>query len=308
MVEVHTTFETPAPRNPWAEPFVEWRLLAGHLRPQDVARVYPAAKGWPEEIAAHAGALHGAGLSLDTRAEAGRSRLHPVEEPEALEVLNGVMQFFNPGPDVPVSYAWVEIENLIAAISVSDPMPQHAVVVGDDPQSLAEFSLYGAPAAPKIDGNSRALLTLSNMLFEPTKPAIENGQLVCRYNIAQLPQPILVGYEQDRYYLLNSYGVVLLALARGVERLLCLVHYGLDLKAADMGVQFYKARKTVVNHFGETILSGDRAPLVRDFLDPRLSVAFPARASFFLTQQSIQTTAVNFSQPSAGEFPINFDA
>lgn len=307
MVEVPAALETPAPRNPWAEPFVEWRLLAGHLRPQDVARVYPAARGWPEEVAARAGALHGAGLSLDPRAEAGRSRLYPVEEPEALEALNGVMQFFNPGPDVPVSYAWVEIENLIAAVSVSEPMPQHAVVTGDDLRSLAEYSLYGAPAAPKIDG-SGAMLTLSNLAFEPAKPVIENGQLVCRYNIAQLPQPILVGYEQDRYYLLNSYGSVLLALARGVERLLCLVHYGLDLKVADMGVQFYKARKAVVNHFGETILSGDRAPLVRDFLDPRLSVAFPARASFFLTQHSIQTTAVNFSQPPAGEFPINFDA
>lgn len=307
MVEVNVAVEAPAPRNPWAEPFVEWRILAGFLRPGDFASVYPAAKEWPGEVAARVAALDGARLSLDPRAEAGRSRLHPVEEPEALDVLNGVLQFFNPGPEVPVSYAWVEIENLIATIAVADPMPRHVAVFGDDPQSLVEYSLYGAPPVPRIDGGG-VMMTLSNLVFQPTKPVFENGQLVYRYNVVQAPQPILVGYEQDRYYLLNSYGTVLQALVGKVERLLCLVHYGLDLKAADMGVQFYKARKAVVNHFGETILSGDRAPLVRDFLDPRLSVAFPARASFFLTQQSIQTTAVNFNLPPEGQFPINFDA
>lgn len=307
MVEIPVTVETQAPRNPWAEPFVEWRLLAGYLRPEDVPRVYPTSREWPGEVADRVGALHGARLSLDPRPEAGRSRLHQVEEPEALEVLSGVMQFFNPGPEVPVSYAWVEIENLIATVAVSDPMPRHAAVFGDDPQSLAEYSLYVAPPVPRIDGNG-VLMTLSNLAFQPTKPVFENGQLVYRYNVVQAPQPILVGYEQDRYYLLNNYGQVLQALVGKVERLLCLVHYGLDLKAGDMGVQFYKARKAVVNHFGETILLGDRAPLVRDFLDPKLSAAVPSRAAFFITQQSLQTTAVNFNPPPQGEFPINFDA
>lgn len=307
MVEVPVTVETQAPRNPWAEPFAERRLLAGYLRPEDVPRVYPAAKEWPEEVAARVGALHGARLSFDPRAESGKCLLYPVEEPEALLVLNSILPLFNPGPEVPVSYEWVEIENLIATVAVSDPLPQHVAVSGSDPRSLAEYSLYGPPPMPRIDG-SGAMSTLSNVAFQPARPVIENGHLVYRYRVVRIPQPIVVGYEQDRCYLLNNYGLVLQALVGKVERLLCLVHYGLDLKAADMGVHLFEPRPSVVNHFGETILSGDRAPMVRDFLDPKLSAAVPTKAAFFLTQQSIQTTLVNFNLPPEGQFPIDFGA
>ena len=292
------------PHNVWAEPYAEQRILSGFLRAEDVPIVYPVAQYWPEHVAARVRALHGGAGTVGPRSEAGQCRIFPVEEPEALAVLQVASQTLPFGADVPVSYSWVEISNLIATASVADPLPQQCANFSNDLQSLAEYSLFG-PMPILNFGPNGAVYSLSNLGLQLVYRNIEDGQLVLKYQFSQVAQPILVGYEQGRFFLLNAYGRVLQALIGNVERLLCLVYYGLDLTTAHMGVRVLNPQNGMVNHFGPALLSGDRAPLVKDFLDPALSAVIPARSGFFIALPSVQVHQVSFTQPPSGLLPLN---
>ena len=300
--------ETPAvARNPWVEPFAESRILAGFLRPEDVPIVYPASSGWAEDVHARLRPLYGAGTGLPPWAGAGRCRLHPVEEPEALAVLHQFTQAFQAPAESPVSYAWVEIENLIASLAVAPPLPQQVAVFDDDPDFLAGYSLYGPPPEPAF-GPGGETYTLSPAKLRLAQQSYEGGLLVCRYQYVPAPQPIVVGCEAGRFYLLNEYGKVLQAMIGGVGSLLCLVHFGLDLGAAKMGLRGIEPPGGVANHFGEALLSGDRPPAVKDFLDSALNVVVPSRASFYVTRPAIHTMAVNFTPaPQSDRLPLGRD-
>lgn len=296
--EVH---EAPAEaRNPWAEPFAESRILAGFLRPEDVAVVYPASREWPEEVYARLRPLYGAGAGLPPRPDAGRCRIHPVEEPEALAVLHQMALAFQPPAESPVSYAWVEVGNLIAPLAVAPPLPRQVAVFNNDPTFLAGYSLYG-PSPEPVFGAGGETYTLSPVKLRLAHQGVEDGLLVCRYQYVPVPQPIVVGYEAGRFYLLNEYGKVLQAMIGGVGKLLCLVHYGLDLGAAKMGLRGIEPPGGVANHFGRTLLSGDRPPAVKDFLNNTLAAVVPSRAAFYVTRPSIHTTAVNFTPVSQSD-------
>jgi hypothetical protein len=307
MIEVLIDQPEQESRDLWAEPYGEYRILAGHLRGEDVAKVYPASQCWPEEVNNRARALTGSAKSVPSRLEAGQCRLFPVEEPEALAILEGVSQMLPFGPDVPVSYSWVEISNLIATAAVAEPLPREATVFNNTPQSLAQYSLFGAAPNYKFGPNG-ALYLSTGVNVQPIHRAIEGDQLVVRYQLSQLPRPILVGYEQERCFLLNAYSRVLQALIGGVERLLCLVYYGLDLTAPQLGVRVLDPKGGAVNHFGRASLLGEHPPMVKDFLDPNLSVLFPARSPFFMVLPSVQTHQVQFTPPPSVGLPLSFDA
>lgn len=295
MLTEQSATETPtAARNPWIEPFAQSLILAGFLRPEDVPIVYPASRGWPEEVYARLLPLYGAGAGVSPRPSAGRCRLHPVEEPEALAVLHQMTQAFQVRAESPVSYAWVEIENLIASLSVSAPLPQQVIPFTKDPGHLAEYSLYGPPVVPVL-GEGGSVYTLSAAAPVLVHQDIDDGLLVCRYQFARVPQPIIVGYEEGRFYLLTEYARVLQAMVGKVDRLLCLIHYGLDLGAAKVGLRGLEPPGGVANHFGRAVLSGDRPPMVKDFLDPSLAAAVPSRAAFYLIRLSAHTTPLNFT-------------
>lgn len=293
--------ETPAgARNPWAEPFAESRILTGFLRPEDVAVVYPASREWPEEVHARLRPLYGASVGLPPRPDAGRCRLHPVEEPEALAVLHQMTLSFQPPAESPVSYAWVEVENLIAPLAVASPLPRQVAVFNNDPTFLAAYSLYGPSPEPAF-GPGGETYTHAPVKLRLAHQGVEDGFLVCRYQYVPVPQPIVVGCEAGRFYLLNEYGKVLQAMIGGVGRLLCLVHYSLDLGAAKMGLWGIEPPGGVANHFGRALLSGDCPPAVKDFLDNTLAAAVPSRAVFYITRPSVQTTAVNFTPVSPSD-------
>jgi hypothetical protein len=129
---------------------------------------------------------------------------------------------------------------------------------------------------------------------------------VLKYQLAPPPEPILVGYEQGRYYLLTAYSRVIQALIGNVERLLCLVYYGLDLRLPNFGVRIINEHNAV-NHFGPALLSGEMAPLVRDFLDDSLTAVVPSRrGEFFIGFPSFQLRPVNWPEPPHGPLPLSF--
>lgn len=289
--------------DPWLQPYAAHRILAGFLREEDVPKVHPAAGNWPEEVAALVRALHGAARGLSPRPEAGQCHLSPVEEPEALAVLQMASQAFPVGPNIPVSYSWVEISNLIATAAVADALPKEVAVFNGHPQSLAEYSLIGPPPT-YIAGPNGSLYFSSPIGLQPLYRGIEEDQLILRYRLAQTVRPIVVGYEQDRFYLLNGYGRVLQAMVGKVDRLLCLVHYGLDFTAPQMGVRLFDPKGGAVNHFGPALLVGGSPPMVKDFLDPSLSAVFPTRAPFFMVMPAIQAHQVQFAPPPSAQLPL----
>lgn len=287
----------------WQQPYVEHRILAGFLRGEDIQKVQPAAAYWPAAISAQVHGLLGAAQKLPARPHAGQCRLYPVEEPEALGVLQMASQMLPIGADMPVSYSWVEISNLIATASVSGHIPQAPAVSNSDPQELAQYSLFGPPPT-YVAGPNGSLLFSSAVMVQPVSPTLEDDQLVIRYRLSPALQPIIVGYERGRFYLLNAYARVLQALISKVDKLLCLVHYGLDLATPGMGVKLFDPKNGVVNHFGYALLSCDKPPMMTDFLDPSLSAVFPARPSFYMLLPSIQAHQFQFTTPATSQLPL----
>jgi hypothetical protein len=295
----------PEPRNLWLQPYAEHRILAGFLRAEDIQKVQPAAVNWPAEVSKRVDELLGAARNLSPRTEVGQCRIFPVEEPEALDVLQVASQLLPFGADFPVSYSWVEISNLIATASIAGSISQELAISDSNPQELAENSLTG-PSSSYISCLDGSLYFSSPINIQPSSSGIEDNQVVLRYRISRVVQPIVVGYEQGRFYLLNAYSRVLSALIGKVDRLLCLVYYGLDLSSAQMGVKLFDSNNgaVAVNHFGCSLLSSDRPPMVTDFLDPSLSAIFPASDTFYMVTPSIQTQQIQFTTTTNAQLPL----
>jgi hypothetical protein len=145
--------QEPEQYNPWLQPYVEHRILAGFLGVDDILKVQPASGSWPEDVAVRISTLHGAARNLPPRPEAGQCRLFPVEEPEALAVLQTASQMLPIGPNMPVSYSWVEISNLITTASVANILPDQIDFSNANPQSLAQYSLLGPDPTLQLGPN-----------------------------------------------------------------------------------------------------------------------------------------------------------
>ena len=298
-----TANQTPQQLKWLVEPYAERRILTGFLRPEEVQTVYPPARDWPPEAMASVSSLCGAGAALGPRPEAGQCRITLVEEPEALEVLDGPARTIQALPAVTFNFAWVEIKNLITAGAVSDPLSANISLTNDDLQMLARYSLYGYRGQALVENG--LLLSPSPVAFSPPEASIVGNRLVVQYQIIPVATPIIVGYEQGRCFLLTEYGRVLHALRRNVERLLCLVYYGLDLSQVNMGVKIQGARGDVYNHFGPERLGGPDAPLVRDFLDPAVTAGVPSRAAIFSAQPFMQALEINIDPLPQGGLPLS---
>jgi hypothetical protein len=303
-----TPINIPMPRPPrwYTQPFVERRILSGFLKPGEIEVVYPAALEWPGEVAGRVGALHGAAVGLAPRPDAGRCLITRVEEPEALAVLEPIARGMQLRPETTIDFGWVEISNLIAPASVADHMPEGTPLSNEDLKGLAEYSLYEGVGQPVIIDN--ALLVNSVPLgLVPVGVTLMGNQFLVRYQIIRAVSPIIVGYEEGRCYLLTDYGRVLHAISQNVERLLCIVYYGLDLDKADFGIKFPDHEGAALNHFGRARLSAPAPPLARDFLDPSVGATFPSKGTFFSAQPSLQAILMKYDSPPEGPLPFAAD-
>jgi hypothetical protein len=306
MTEVPVNVPTPGAPSWYTRPFVERRILSGFLQPGEVEVVYPASREWPGEVVNRVGALRGAAGGLAPRLDAGRCRITPVEEPKALAVLEPIARGMQLRPETTINFGWVEISNLIAPASVADPMPDGTPFTDDDLKALAEYSLYEGVGQPVIVDNA-LLINSVPLMLAPAGVALAGNQFLVRYQIIRAVSPIIVGYEEGRCYLLTEYGRVLHALSQKVERLLCIVYYGLDLDKADFGIKFPDHEGAALNHFGRARLSAPAPPLVRDFLDPSVGVAFPSKGMFFSAQPSLQAILMKYDSPPEGPLPFASD-
>jgi hypothetical protein len=287
---------------PWLQPFSEHRILAGFLRQKQVSQVHPAAVFWPADVADRVTALHGAVDRLSPRPEAGQCKLLPIEEPEALAVLQRASEMLPLGSNLPVSYSWVEISNLIALSAITDALTHEGCPPTDTLQALSEYSLLGS--SPNLYLANGTLYSSVPFSVKPAEVGMQGDRLVLSYQLLLPVQPILVGYEHGRLYLLNNYGRVISALTRNIDRLLCLVYYGLDLADAHMGVHIGGVTE---NHFGQLVLSGEKPPMVKDFLDPSLSAPFSARPSFVTLSPILQVRNIQITPPNMSKFPLDVE-
>lgn len=274
--------DVPRPTRPaWlSQPYVERRILAGFLRPDEVEIVYPASSQWPADVAERVRALHGAADNLDPRPDAGHCLISPAIEPGALEVLDPIARGIELPPVVTVDFAWVEINNLIASASVADPLPTDTQLSNEDLKGIAEYSLFEISGQPLIAGGGLLINSAPlEVAFAGTQ--LMGNQFIVRYQLIRSFSPIIVGYEEGRYYLLTDYGRVVHAISQNITRLLCIVYYGLDLDVADYGVKFPGQEGRALNHFGRKRLSVAAPPLVRDFLEQRVAAVFPSKGTFF---------------------------
>ena len=280
------------PLKPWLIPYSEYRLLAGFLSAESVPKVHPPSEFWPEDVAARIHTVQAAAPHVKPRPEAGQCRLFPIEEPDALDVLQNVSTLLPIGTGAPVSYSWIEINSLIATMAIADPMPVEADFTGA--QALAQYSLLGSEASFYLASGGPVFVN-APVNVKLVGRRIQRDQLILNYQLSLTPRLIVVGYHDRRFHLLTAYGRVLRAIKQKVDRLLCLIHYGLDLDAPNLGVRLLE---NSVNHFGRGVLEGDNPPLVRDFLDPTLSVVFPSRSSFFMISPLVHVQPVQTTPPS----------
>lgn len=287
------------------QPYAERKILAGFLNPGEVEVVYPNSSEWSPDVSERVMGLLGAANSVGPRDSVGVCDISNVDDTEALRVLHSVGRAIAAPPVASFSYSWVNIDNLIAVGAVADPIPPPVSLSNNDVRSLADYSLYENIGPPIFLGSALATTGPVNVL--PLKAEIRNGQLVVHYQISKTIRPIIVGYEQGRCYLLKEYGRVLGAMAQGVNRLLCLVYYGLDLSKVDMNIKGLNpliGPDEPVNHFGAERIGGTQAPLVRDFLDAALTATIPSRASVFICEPSVQILAVQFEAAAKGPLPL----
>jgi hypothetical protein len=282
---------------------VERRILAGFLRPEEVGVVYPASREWPADVAERVRVLHGAATGLAPRPDAGCCLISPVEEPEALTVLDPIARSMQLPPAVTVSFAWVEISNLIATASVADPMPEDTPLSNEDLKGLAEYSLYEVAGQPMVAGGS-LLINSAPLEVVFTGVRIVGNQFIVRYQLIRSISPIIVGYDEGHCYLLTDYGRVVHAINQNIKRLLCIVYYGLDHDKADFGVKFPGQEGAALNHFGKARISVEAPPLVRDFLDPTVGATIPAKGTFFSAQPAIQAILMKYDSPPEGQIPL----
>lgn len=305
MTEGENANPTTQTSNWLGQPYAERKILAGFLNPGEVEVVYPNSSEWPPDVSERVMALLGAANAIGTRDGVGVCDISNVDESEALKVLLPVGKAIAAHPVAAFSYSWVDINNLIAAAAVADPLPPPVALSNNDAGSLANYSLYENIGPPIFLGSALATTGPINVL--PLKAELRNGQLVVQYQVSKTIRPIIVGYERGRCYLLKEYGRVLAAMAQGVNRLLCLVYYGLDLSKVDMNIKGLNpliGSEEPVNHFGAERLGGTQAPLVRDFLDPALTATIPSRASVFICEPSVQILAVQFEAMAKGPLPL----
>ena len=307
IAEAENTTPPIEPRNWLGQPYVERRILAGFLNPGEVDVVYPPSHEWPNHVAKEVASLLGAANSLKPRTDVGICHISDIEEPEALGVLDPIGRGIPAPPVAAFSCSWVKIKNLIAVSAVADPFPPSISLSNENAGGLAEYSLYEPVGPPVFVGT--ALATTGPVNVVPLQAQLKNGQLVVRYQFAKVVKPIIVGYEQGRCYLLKEYGRVLAAMAQGVDRLLCLVYYGLDLTQADLRVRGLHAQGLIgvgepINHFGFERLSDANVPLVRDFLDSALTGVVPSRASLFIWQPTVQPLGIQLEIAPQGGLPL----
>lgn len=279
----------------WLEPYATAHVLAGFITAAELRRLCPGSVAWPPDARERVRAIHGAADRLSVRPEAGSGRVGPVEEPEVLKALDPVARTLQLGPGAPISHEWVEISNLISLRAVAI-MPSAGQLSLEDAAAVADFSLFGPQPLVQLQGNGSVV---SNRPLEVGLVGLsaEDGKISTHYHVKRPYQPIIVAYEGGRLFLFSAYGLVLLALALGSQRLLCLVHYGLDFAAPNIGVRIALQGAKPAIHLRPELLSGGAPPLVRDFLDPELSTTAPIRRSLYVTQFGAHSTELGTALP-----------
>lgn len=286
------------------KPYAERRILAGFLNTGEIDRVYSDFQGWPPDVNDYVARLYGAANSLSSRPEAGVCEIENVSEPDALTQLDPIARGIALPLSGPCSYNWVKIQHLIAASAVAASIHPRVLPSNENVQSLANYSLY-APVSEPLFLSPTLIATDAPLDLRPIQAVLQNSRLTVHYQVSRTASPIIVGYENGRCYLLSGYGRVIAALATGIDRLLCLTYFGLDLMQPSFGIRLQgPLNLQKVNHFGSDRLTSSAPPLVRDFLDLTLTAVVPARASLFLCEPAMQMTAIQFESGAPGPLPL----
>jgi hypothetical protein len=240
----------------------------------------------PEDVLDDFQARFGAGAALEPTERAGKPAFSAARGPVVLKVLAEARGFLQPSDAWNLAgFEWVEIEDVIAGRLVSDPVPSAEFLpVPENEGGIARFCVFGYGSQVVLEaapGGVPGLHAALPFLLNPAGPMQMNGDIVIApFRIIPLPAPVRVLVADGRVIALDGIGKLIALLRLGIKRALCFVHYGYSASMMDFWPQV-----------PQDLLSADRPPLVRDFVDQAVAVSVPTR-----TRSTVATLATQIVQ------------
>lgn len=270
--------------DPLLRPFDEAWVLAGFLDADTVRTHLRGYDALPGAVQQQLVGLFGAAAGMAADPVAGRARFHRVSEPNVLRLLRSLVPELQPATHNLVGFEWVEIAPIIAGQFATGRRPhQEDLPDPANPESLARFCLFAAGEHTGFrllnSGGRPALVSSAAITAQLVDGTLEGDVVTLRYQLTALPAPIRVMVASGRTIALTGIERLAALHSTGIERALCLVHYG-------YGIGMLGSLPRVP----ADVLQGNRPPLVRDLLDPGLATAIPIRAAATICAFQVQTT------------------
>jgi hypothetical protein len=270
--------------NPLLRPYDEIWLLAGFLDADSVREQMPGYDALPDRSQQEIAALFGAAAGLAVEPLVGHTRFARITEPNVLRLLRTLAGQLQPATSNLVGFEWVEIAPMIAGQFATGRRPAEEDFPNPtDAESLARFCLFTAGAGVGLQvsvvNGKPVLVSPAAVVPQFFGWGAEADTITLKYKVAPLPNPIRVLVTGGRTIALTGIERLAALHSIGVERALCLVHYGYG-----MGMLGSLPRVPA------DVLQGARPPLVRDALDPALSVSVPVRPTVTVCAFDVHTT------------------
>lgn len=210
---------------------------------------------------------------LTPEPRAGKPRFTRATEPAALSAIRDALPFLaRPTIGNLSGFEWVEIKPLIAGRCVTERVPVPGPqITPEDVEGLARFCVLGhtGPLDASVEMTEEGIVIRSLHPFVlglASPPTVSGGVVTVQHQLAAVPQPIRVQLARGRAVALAGLEKLVVLARLGIERALCLVHYG-----------YSPAVLEIWPTVPQDVLNSERPPLMGDFLNPELSTFVPAR-------------------------------
>jgi hypothetical protein len=259
----------PVPAQAADAPFATTVVLAGFMAPDTVLQQVPTLPLLPIGVQSSVTQRLGASERLAPRTVPNASTSR-VTERDVLDAVQGALASAGQQQATAANltgFEWVEIESLLAGRLVTEPSVPHLDALPERPTALqlAHFCLSRSAQVQLLAGPVLTLVSDAPLLLLPAEMQVEQASVLIRYTMGRTFQPIRVLLVRGRAVAVHGLERLVHLARRGLTRALCLVHYGYGLEALG-----------VLPSVPDSVLFGDKPPLLSDFLDSQLAVAVPA--------------------------------
>ncbi len=274
----------PVPAQGADTPLATTVVLAGFMAPDSVLQHVPTLPLLPIGVQASVTQRLGASERLAPRTVPNASTSR-VTERDVLDVVQGALASAGQQQATAANltgFEWVEIESLLAGRLVTELSVPHPDALPESPTALqlAQFCLSRSAQVQMVPGALPTLVSDSPLLVH-AEMKMDGAALLIRYTMSAAFQPIRVLLVRGRAVAVHGLERLVHLARRGLTRALCLVHYGYGLEAL-----------SVLPSVPDSVLFGDKPPLLSDFLDSQLAVAVPAPKPVHVVRFLVDSYAV----------------